>query len=106
MIASTSEADGDRVRVEHVRDPGRVVPRPPDHEEHEQRPAGPAPRQVAEQQMRHLRDGEHEDEVVEQLEVRGVLLLVSPGAGSGSSPRHVIRPPGGRMTTLQLVEGA
>jgi hypothetical protein len=27
--------------------------------------------------MRDLRDGEHEDEVVEQLEIGGVLLLVA-----------------------------
>ena len=41
--------------------------------------ASPAPPQVRsrEQQMRDLRDGEHEDEVVEQLQIGGVLLLVA-----------------------------
>ena len=69
----------DRVRVEHVRDPGRVVPRPPDDEQDEQRSCRAVPGQLAEQQMRDLGDREHEDEVVEQLEVRGVLLLVGGG---------------------------
>ena len=66
----------DGVGVELVRDPGRVVPRPPDDEEDEQRPPRSPPGQVVEQQVRDLRDREHEDEVVEELEVGGVLLLV------------------------------
>ena len=71
------ETDRHRIGIEHVRHPGRVVPRPPDDEQDEQRPPRSLPREVVEQQMRDLRDSEHEDEVVEQLEVRGVLLLVA-----------------------------
>jgi hypothetical protein len=78
-----------RIRVEHVRHPGGVVPRPPDDEQREQRVAGARPGQVVEQQVRHLRDGEHEDEVVEELQVRRVLLLV--GRGAAQEPAHAAR---------------
>ena len=71
------EPHGHRLGIEHVRHPGRVVPRPPDDEQDERGLSRPAPRQVAEQQMRDLRDREHEDEVVEQLQIGGVLLLVA-----------------------------
>ena len=70
------QSHDDRVGIEHVRDPRRVGPRPPDHEQDEERPPGSTPRQVVEQQMRDLRDGEDEDEVVEELEVRRVRFLV------------------------------
>ena len=73
------EPHHDRVRVEHVRHPGRVVPRPPHDEQDEQRLRRAAPGQVGQQQVGHLRDREHEDEVVEQLQVRCVLLLVGRG---------------------------
>ena len=69
------QADNRRVRIELVRHPCGVVPRPPDDEQDECRLAGAPPREVVEQQVRHLRDGEHEDEVVEELERRRPLLL-------------------------------
>ena len=66
----------DRVGVEHVRHPRRVGPRPPDHEQDEKRAPGPTPREIVEQEVRYLRDGQDEDEVVEELEVRRVRFLV------------------------------
>ena len=71
------QAHDRRVGIELVRHPGRVVPRPPDHEQHERRLARALPAQVLEQKMRHLRDGEDEDEVVEELQRRRPLLLPS-----------------------------
>jgi hypothetical protein len=79
------EAHRDRVRVDLARDPRRVVPRPPDDEEREQRVAGSGPAQVVEQQLRELRDREDEDEVVEELE-RGCVLLLT--ASSTRVPAH------------------
>ena len=100
----------DGVRVELVRDPGRVVPRPPDDEQDEQRLSGAAPGQVVEQQVRDLRDREDEDEVVEELEVRGVLLLVgrlASGAGSGSrSPPRLLGSPAWRCAAVRLRDDA
>ncbi len=72
------QPDDDRARVELVRDPGRVVPGPPDDEQREQRPPGAAPGEVVEQQVRDLRDREDEDEVVEELERRRALLAALP----------------------------
>ena len=72
--------------VELVRDPGRVVPGPPDDEQAERRVPGAAPAQVVEQQVRDLRDREDEDEVVEELE-RGCPLLLTRVARSLES-RH------------------
>ena len=69
------QADRDRVGIELVRHPGRVVPGPPDDEQHERCLPNPLPGQVVEEQMRDLRDREYEDEVVEQLERRRPLLL-------------------------------
>ena len=107
MIPSTSEPHGDRLRVEHVRHPGRVVPRPPDDEQDEHRLSRPVPRQVAEQQMRDLRDREHEDEVVEQLQVRGVLLLVARGAryrliGRATLSIGAAGRPGNRIASVEV----
>ncbi len=83
------QPDERRVRVELVRRPGRVVPRPPDHEQHERRLAGALPRQVREQQVRDLRDREDEDEVVEELEARRALRdgAVAP-QGDPADARH------------------
>ena len=80
------QPDDDRVGIEHVRDPGGVVPGPPDDEQDEERPAGAAPGEVVEEQVRHLCDGEHEDEVVEELEVRSVPFLV--GQALTEKPAH------------------
>ena len=83
------QADRDRVGIELVRHPGRVVPGPPDDEQHERRLSCALPGQVVEQQVRDLGDREDEDQVVEQLERRRPLLLsgvplrwkrVTPGA--------------------------
>ena len=68
------EADDDRLEVELVRDPGRVVPSPPDDEQRKSRVPRPLPAQVVEQEMRDLRDREDEDEVEEELEARRALL--------------------------------
>lgn len=65
-----------RVRVELVREPGRVVPRPPDDEQHERRLGDALPGQVLEQQLRDLRDREDEDEVVEELERADAALAL------------------------------
>jgi hypothetical protein len=68
------QLNNDRVRVQLIRDPGGVVPRPPHHHQHQQGLARTLPRQVIQQQMRHLRDREHEHQVVEQLQHRHPLL--------------------------------
>ena len=73
--ADQQEPDDGRVGVELVRDPGRVVPRPPDDEQHERAATGARPCQVVEQQVGDLRDREHEDQVEEQLQRRRALLL-------------------------------
>ena len=80
IIADQQEAHDDRAGIELVRDPGRVVPRPPDDEQHERRVADPLPRQVLEQQVRDLRDREYEHEVVEELERRHTLPLLGTPA--------------------------
>jgi hypothetical protein len=80
------QTDDDRAGIELVGDPGRVVPRPPDDEQHERRLSGPLPRQVLEQQVRYLRDRKDEDEVVEELE-RGHALL-DPGIAVERGSRH------------------
>ena len=82
--------DHDRVGIQHVRDPGGVVPGPPDDEQDEGRPARAPPGEVVEEKVRHLCDGEHEHQVVEELEVRGVLFLLGQAADgeTGSSPPH------------------
>jgi hypothetical protein len=72
------QPDDSRVGVELVRDPGRVVPGPPDDEERQRHVPGAAPAEVVEQEVRDLRDGEDEDEVVEELERRRPLLLAAP----------------------------
>ena len=82
--ASSEAAEHDReqqqphrhgVRVELVRHPRRVVPGPPGDEQRERGVPGAVPAEVVEQDVRDLRDREHEDEVVEELEVGGPLLL-------------------------------
>ena len=69
------EPHDDRVGVELVGDPRRVVPRPPDREQRDERLPDALPGEVLEQEMRDLRDREDEDQVVEQLERRRPLLL-------------------------------
>ena len=70
------DAHDGRVGVELVRDPGRVVPGPPDREQRDRRMERALPGQVVEQEVGDLRDREDEDEVVEELQRRRALLLV------------------------------
>jgi hypothetical protein len=81
------EAHGRRVRIDLARDPRRVVPGPPDDEEREERIASSGPAQVVEEQVRHLRDREDEDEVVEELERSCLLLLLSANAARVKAER-------------------
>ena len=73
-------AHGRGARVELVRRPGRVVPRPPDGEQDHRGLTGARPVQVREvvieQVMGDLRDREDEDEVVEELQRRGAGMAV------------------------------
>ena len=62
------QPNGDRIGIELVRDPGGVVPRPPDDEQREQRLPCAAPTEIVEEQVGDLRDREDEHEIEEQLE--------------------------------------
>ncbi len=67
------------LRVDHAREPGVADPGPPQHAEHEQALGDALPGRVVGHQLRALREGEHEDEVEEQLERRDRLLLAQHG---------------------------
>jgi hypothetical protein len=62
------EAHGALVGVHHARQPGVAHPRPPQEAENEQPPADARPRRVVGHQGGALGDGQHEDEIEEQLE--------------------------------------
>ena len=80
--------------VEPVGHPRRVVPGPVDGDEQEGGLGGTRPREVGEQVMRQLRDGEDVDKVEEQLEVRRPSLALRPaqeadvGDDRRCGPRH------------------
>jgi hypothetical protein len=64
------EPDGSLFRVEGVRQPGVRGPGPPQRTKQEQAPEETAPRRIAGKEPGDLRDGEHDNEVEEQLEGR------------------------------------
>jgi O-antigen ligase len=55
------------LRVDRARQPRVARPRPPERGEHEQSPTQPLPARVGRHEAGDLRDGEHEDEVEEEL---------------------------------------
>lgn len=65
------DAHARRLRVELVGEPGRVVPRPPHHEQDQRGLPRPLPAEMGQQQMRHLCNCEDKDQVVEQLQGGG-----------------------------------
>jgi hypothetical protein len=60
-----SKAHPALVRVDRIRQPGVADPSPPHHSEDEHPVKHTAPRRVVRQQVRDLRDREHEHEVEE-----------------------------------------
>ena len=74
--AEQRDAHGGRVGVEPVDHPGRVDPRPPDHEQQERGASGSREVEVLDQDVRDLCDGEHVDQVEEELDERDRLLAV------------------------------
>ena len=69
------QPDGALLRVDHAREPGVADPGPPQHPEGEQALGQPLPRRIGGHERRALGDGQHEDEVEEQLERGDVLAL-------------------------------
>jgi hypothetical protein len=62
------QPDAALLRIQHVGEPGVRGPRPPDDGEQQQAAPEPAPGGVLREERRDLREGEHDDEVEEQLE--------------------------------------
>jgi len=65
--ADQEQAHGRPFGIEPVGNPGRVDPRPPHRHQQQQRPQRTAHRQVVQQPVGELRDGEDEAQVEEQL---------------------------------------
>ena len=97
--------------VEGVRQPGIGGPRPPQRGKQEPAPQQPFPALVRGEEPGHLRDGEDEDEVEEQLERRDPLLAldrtnVHRGQSSpGLTPPQILSGGGGRAGTLLEASG-
>ena len=67
-----------RIGVEPVGEPCSVLPRPPDHEQQEQRLQRAPEARVVQEQVGELGDGKDVDEVEEQLQGRDSLLAPFP----------------------------
>ena len=67
--------------IDRVRQPGIGGPRPPEHAEHEQTPDEARPRRIGDDEPRHLRDRENENQVEEELERSDALLTTVACAG-------------------------
>jgi hypothetical protein len=60
--------------IERVREPGVGRPRPPQRAEQEEPAEQPIPRRVMDEEPGDLGDGEDEDQVEEELEIRDALV--------------------------------
>ena len=79
-------ANGALLGVDDAREPGVADPRPPQHGEHEDAACEALPGRGLRHERRALRQGEHEDEVEEELERRDPLLSLAPQLRRDSWP--------------------
>jgi hypothetical protein len=85
------EPNGAFLGVEGVRQPRVRAPGPPQRAEEQQAPHEATPRRIAEEEARHLRDGEDEDEIEEEFQRRDALFALGPPIVHGLSFRSAAR---------------
>ena len=78
------DADRALLGLDHARQPGEPDPCPPEHREHQHRPAQAFPRRLVLHERGALGEPEHEDEVEEELERLDKLAFTQLGGDPGN----------------------